>query len=223
MRRGLRPKNDVEGWRRDTIEHMSLTLETLPTATNEIVIFDTEYTTWEGSRERGWSKPDEHRELVQIAAVRVSLATGVVTEEFSEFVRPRINSQLSGFFTALTVITQAEIDASGKDFAAVYTDFRSWVDTVPVYSYGSSKASDGEILAENIALYELDLPYNDEQYHNLRPVFADAGIAVERYSSGELYQAFGLALSGQVHNAMHDVRSLTQSLLALKAQLKSDT
>ena len=199
---------------------MSLTLKTLPNATNEIIIFDTEYTTWDGSRARGWSRPDEHRELVQLAAARVHLETGEVRGEFSELVRPRINHQLSACFTNLTGLTQAEIDTAGKDFTEVYTAFLDWSEEVAVYSYGSSKTNDGEILAENISLYQLDLPHDPARYHNLRPLFAAAGIPVDHYTSGELYRAFGLTLSGQVHNAMHDVRSLTQSLLALSAQLK---
>lgn len=29
----------------------------------QFVLFDTEYTGWEGSQERGWSAPGEYREL----------------------------------------------------------------------------------------------------------------------------------------------------------------
>lgn len=32
------------------------------------VIFDTEYTTWEGAADRDWTGPGEHREVVQIGA-----------------------------------------------------------------------------------------------------------------------------------------------------------
>ena len=42
-----------------------------PLALNGFVLYDTEYTSWEGSLQRGWSRPDEHRELVQLSAIRV--------------------------------------------------------------------------------------------------------------------------------------------------------
>ena len=42
-----------------------------PLALNVFVLYDTEYTSWEGSLQRGWSRPDEHRELVQLSAIRV--------------------------------------------------------------------------------------------------------------------------------------------------------
>ena len=38
----------------------------------EIVVCDLEYTAWAGSLQRGWSDPGEHREIVQIAAIRLS-------------------------------------------------------------------------------------------------------------------------------------------------------
>ncbi len=37
----------------------------------EVVILDTEYTGWEGSFERNWSGLDEHREIVQIDAIKL--------------------------------------------------------------------------------------------------------------------------------------------------------
>ena len=35
------------------------------------IIFDTEFTAWEGSMERNWSGENEYRELVQISAFRI--------------------------------------------------------------------------------------------------------------------------------------------------------
>ena len=34
-------------------------------STDRFVIYDTEYTAWEGSLARNWSGPNEHRELLQ--------------------------------------------------------------------------------------------------------------------------------------------------------------
>ena len=35
-----------------------------------IVLLDTEYTTWEGAQDRNWSGLNEHREIVQIGAIK---------------------------------------------------------------------------------------------------------------------------------------------------------
>jgi hypothetical protein len=42
-----------------------------PLALNAFVFYDTEYTSWEGAMARNWSGPNEHRELVQLSAIRV--------------------------------------------------------------------------------------------------------------------------------------------------------
>lgn len=181
-----------------------------------IIVFDTEYTTWAGAKERAWSGPNEYRELVQIAAQQVDLDQQRVLDVYSAFVLPRINSTLSSFFTELTHITQEQVNTAGRDFAEVYPEFMAWCGTLPIFSYGSSKATDGDILKENIDLYTLELTFDAAQHHNLRPLFAAAGVDVSRYTSGQLYQAFDLQLTGHVHNAMHDVDSLVQSLFALQ-------
>mgnify|MGYP003746969009 FL=1 len=36
---------------------------------NKAVIFDLELTSWPGINERNWSRPNEHREIIQIGAV----------------------------------------------------------------------------------------------------------------------------------------------------------
>ena len=36
----------------------------------QIIIFDTEFTAWEGSAQRNWSFDWEYREIIQIAAVK---------------------------------------------------------------------------------------------------------------------------------------------------------
>ena len=35
------------------------------------IILDTEYTSWKGSQERNWSRKNEYKELVQIAAIKI--------------------------------------------------------------------------------------------------------------------------------------------------------
>jgi inhibitor of KinA sporulation pathway (predicted exonuclease) len=82
--------------------------------TGEIVIYDTEYTSWEGSMERGWSGQNEYRELIQIAAIRVDASNGFSEiEELEIFVKPQRNRVLSDYISSLTGITQRQIDDFG--------------------------------------------------------------------------------------------------------------
>jgi hypothetical protein len=37
----------------------------------EAVIYDLEYTTWQGAHERKWSGENEHREIIRIGAISI--------------------------------------------------------------------------------------------------------------------------------------------------------
>jgi len=188
-----------------------------------IIIYDTEFTTWEGAMARGWSGPDEHRELVQIAAQKVDLKQGVVVDSFERLVRPRINTVLSDYFIDLTGITNEDVTESGVDFLEAYQDLMAWAADISLYSYSCTLAgsTDADVLAENINLYQLPISLPYERFHLLTPVFIAAGIDTTLYNSGKLYQAFGLDLAGHEHNAMFDVTSLVASLFAAAARLKN--
>ena len=59
------------------------------------ILLDTEYTSWDGSYERGWSGPNECKEIIQIGAISVDGKS--LTEEgaFSVFIKPVKNPNLS--------------------------------------------------------------------------------------------------------------------------------
>ncbi len=184
----------------------------------EVVIFDTEFTTWEGAMKRNWSGENEHRELVQIAAQKINLHTGVVLDSFEVLVKPQINPILSDYFVELTHITQEQIEASGIIFAEAYQSFMDWSAGLKKYSFSQTldSASDMGVLQENIALYSLLLGLNEAEFGTVTGVFQAVGIDTAQYNSGRLYQAFDLDLSGHQHNAMHDVDSIVASLFAVK-------
>ncbi len=184
---------------------------------NQFILFDTEYTAWEGSQARRWSEPWEHREIIQIAAVRVAVERGYVeTACFDRLVRPRLNPLLSDYIIRLTGIQQAEIDARGVPFAAAYGDFFSFCERgrLPLFSWGD----DPGVLRENCALAELPFGDYPAGLHDIRDVLEAAGIDTRLYSSGTVYQALGLDFAHASHNALNDVRSLAITLSELARQ-----
>ena len=184
----------------------------------QIVIFDTEFTTWEGAMARKWSGPNEHREIVQIAAQMVDLETESVLDSFSCLVKPAVNSVLSDYFIHLTGITQAQIDTDGVSFKDAYETFDTWTNNLPIFCYARTlgESADRGVFEENIHLYNLETPLDPSRYDILTGLFQSAGVDTQKYSSGELYCFFNLELGGHVHNAMHDVDSLVASLFAVK-------
>ena len=182
-----------------------------------VVVFDTEYTTWEGALERNWSGEDEHREIFQLCALSVDLEHGEIVDSFERFVYPRKNPLLSDYAKQLTNITQEQVD-HGVDFAEMYSDFLAWAHLLPLCSYDpfGSEHGDGNILKENIDLYKLDVPYSEHRYFNVAPLFNEAGIDVQNFTSGQLHTCFDVEVPGHVHDALHDVHSLAISLIALQ-------
>src|ERR1700742_5334254 len=87
------------------------------------VVYDLEFTAWDGSMANRWSRPGEYTELVQIGAVRVNAKTFEVEAEMDVLVRPRLNPVLSDYLVKLTGITNDDIAAHGVDFTKAYDDF----------------------------------------------------------------------------------------------------
>lgn len=176
-----------------------------------IVLFDTEYTCWEGSRERNWSGPNEHREIVQIGALRVDSDRLTETDAFDVLVRPRKNPLLSGYFTSLTGITQERIETKGVEFPTAIRQFSLWCEGFPLYSFGR----DGEVLEQNCTLVGIVSPIANSRFHNIRDVFQKFGVSTENYTSGTIVQAFGREPVRRAHNSLNDVRTILDGLREL--------
>jgi inhibitor of KinA sporulation pathway (predicted exonuclease) len=176
-----------------------------------LVIFDSEFTAWEGSRDRDWQGENEYKEIIQLAAVRLEEEQGQfqIRETFNQLIVPNINPILSDYIVKLTGINQHLLDQTGVDFAAALNTFHVFSDLghIPCYAWGN----DDEILRENCSLNAIPLPIF-ARFTDLRQLAEQAGTAMADVSSGELANKLGMTLSGQTHNALHDVQSLTLAL-----------
>lgn len=181
-----------------------------------VVVFDLEYTAWEGSQERGWSGPGEVREIVQIGAVRMD--GGVSAEETSALslmVRPVIAPQLSDYFTALTGITQQHVETQGVPLSEALARLAGFAGSAPLWSNGP----DGEVVEENCRLLGLDCPIDRRQFGDVRDRLA-AGLGMERdeVDSFRLPELSGLAPTGAPHDALADARAVAGALRVLASR-----
>jgi inhibitor of KinA sporulation pathway (predicted exonuclease) len=174
--------------------------------TNDLIIFDLEFTAWEGAMARRWSGPGEHREIVQIGAVRLAGAGLQEVAAFDVLVRPRINPQLSDYFVALTGISNEAVATGGLEFAPAYQHFCDFVGDVPLACFGG----DHIVIAENLKLY--GLAGAAPRSLNLRPWFEAAGVDLSGIHSGMIAQALGLDAVGRLHNAFDDARALAAAM-----------
>lgn len=176
------------------------------------IVYDLEYTAWEGSRERAWSGPGEHREIVQIGAVRVD-AQFREQGSLDLLVAPRINPRLSDYFTRLTGITQERLKdgLSTADALARLDAFATGLDLL-------ANGSDAEIIAENCRLAGCDAPFLP-RCRDVHPQLAAAS-GKPGIMSSELAGVFGLA-RGRGHDALDDARAVAGALARLQSGAKA--
>jgi inhibitor of KinA sporulation pathway (predicted exonuclease) len=183
----------------------------------KFILLDTEYTAWEGSQERKWSGPNEHKEIVQIGAILVDNAALTEIDMRKIYVKPTINPILSDYFIDLTGVTQDEVERSGATFPSALAQLKEWCGDTPVYSFGY----DGVIMEENCALIKTIFPFSPAQFHDMRDFFKLHGIPADDYFSSTITEAFGKKSSYAGHDALNDVRTILDGLRALKAHLSS--
>jgi inhibitor of KinA sporulation pathway (predicted exonuclease) len=182
-----------------------------------IILFDLEYTAWEGSHARHWSEDWEHREIIQIAAIQITPTEEVIEMgHFDCLIRPTHNPLLSSYIIALTGIEQAALDARGITFPTALAAFYAFCGQgqIPLFCYGD----DPGVMNENCLLNELELPAFPAGIYDIRLVFEGAGIDTRRYTSGTVHQAAGAIFEPAAHNALNDVRSMAVTLRQLIRQ-----
>jgi inhibitor of KinA sporulation pathway (predicted exonuclease) len=190
---------------------------TLP---NIFIIFDTEYTAWEGSQERNWSGKNEYMELVQVGALKVEKKKDCldIKEVFSIYTKPEINPILSQYFIDLTNITQETVDTQGVSFSKSMQLFYKFCkdnhgNKLPLYSYGN----DYGIIKYNLDLKKTPIRSKfrtwEPFFYDIREIFKDY-VDVSKYISGTLYKAFNIKPNSkiEIHNSLWDSLSIFLSL-----------
>lgn len=178
------------------------------------VVFDLEFTAWEGSMAARWSRPGEFTELVQIGAVRLDADTFQEQGTLDLLVRPRLNPVLSDYLVRLTGITNDEMAARGTDFAQAYDEFRRFADGAPIVAFGR----DDLIFESNLKLYGLGDAPPLPPYTNIVPWLIDNGIDPKGKNACDVGPLAGVPFAGQKHNALADARSVASGIAALVAR-----
>src|SRR3989344_6671912 len=178
----------------------------------QFVLFDTEYTTWEGAQERKWTGANEHREVVEIGAIRVNGATLAEEESFDVLIKPVRNTTLSVFFTELTGITQDRVERDGIVFPSAIRRFFDWSGELPLASWGN----DPMMLAENCYLARIPFPFRPERFFDIRTVFGAGGIRADQYYSSTIVRAFGKEPDRKGHSGLNDSRTILDGLRLLR-------
>ncbi len=177
-----------------------------------VVVFDLEFTSWQGSLPRGWNRANEHKELVQIGAVKLDAHSLKIVDEFEMLVRPRVNPALSDYLVGLTGITNEAMSNRGVDFAVAYRAFLDFVGDADIWAFGR----DDSIFIDNMKLYGLAMGV--PPYHNVIPWMAKQGIDLSGKHACDVAVAAGVPFAGREHDALSDARSVALGMTALIAR-----
>ena len=188
---------------------------------NNVIIFDTEYTTWDNSRECDWSDEGQEKEIVQIAAIKVNMKTMEILGEFECLVKPVINPILSDCFIRLTGIENCDVEKNGISFERAYENFCDFCGDLECWSYNprvDMPIADGHILKRNLKLNNLEEKYilnyvNVYSYFREEFVKIEIDIFKEKINSGKIAKVLNIDerirnLGHDEHNALYDVLSM---------------
>lgn len=174
-----------------------------------VVIWDTEYTSWEGCNENGWdNEKDEYKEIIQIGAVIYDTEEQKIIDSFDKAVNPQINPELSDYIKELTGITQERVKKADK-FDKVLKQFLEWSSGLQFYSY----RNDLGVVKRNKELYNLNIILEEERFHDITPYFSNAGVPVDDWNSGDIahYYDPDKELLPQ-HDAFHDAKNMAEAV-----------
>jgi len=158
--------------------------------------------------ERNWSQDNEHREIIQVSALKIDENMRIL-EKLNVLVKPKINSQLSAYCINLTGLTQEDI-YKGISYIDFNTKFNNFTDdgNINCWSWGN----DVDVLYENDEINNTKLSNYRKNHFDLRQIFKRNNIEISDVSSGQLAKFFGIKFKGHVHNAEYDTLSLYHSV-----------
>lgn len=177
----------------------------------EIVIVDTEFTAWEGSKERHWSGPNEYIEIIQIAAIKFDILNEkIIGEPFHQFVKPIKNPILSNYIKNLTGISQNLIDTEGTIFKEAIENFISFSTNHCIACWGH----DHIVFNENCQINKLNDKYFQKNYFNLMKYLNDQFKNKFYTNSGNLLNILNINKKPDEneHNALFDVYAIAFTL-----------
>jgi inhibitor of KinA sporulation pathway (predicted exonuclease) len=175
----------------------------------DLVVVDLEATCWADS-----ARPRDRMEIIEIGAVRLDPDL-VVRDEFSSFVRPVVEPELSAFCTELTSIGQADVDAADP-FSMVFPAFMRWIGDGP-HRLASWGFYDVGQLRLDCARHGIPFPDELEAQHvNLKAEFA-ARRRVRRCGMAQALAQLGITLEGTHHRGIDDARNIARIAQVLLA------
>jgi len=178
------------------------------------IIVDLEATCWP----KGTTP--QRQEVIEIGAVSMPQTTLSIESDFMTFVQPINEPMLSEFCTALTSITQAQVD-SAPTFPDAFTKFLQWVGPQPTIlcSWGYY---DYKQLKIECKRHNLPFPQRFQAHLNIKKAFAHLQ-NIRPCGMKQALQLLNLPLSGTHHRGIDDAHNIAKIAQLIFPQLDWDS
>lgn len=168
------------------------------------IILDLEATCW---KDRSLNKQNE---IIEIGAIKVD-SSGIIVDEFNEFIQPKLNPKLSEFCTELTSISQYDIDGA-ETFPKVISNFTNWINTSEKYLLCSWGFYDQKQFKKDCKLYNLDAEWA-EKHISLKHQYKAIANLKKPIGMGAALRNEELQLDGTHHRGIDDARNICKIFL----------
>lgn len=182
-----------------------------PPAPRHGIVFDVEFTAWDGSMARRWSGKAEHTEVVQIGAVKIDIQSLKPVDEFEILVCPRVNPELSDYLVNLTGISRERLRARGVDYVTAHRAFLGFVGDGIIAAWGR----DDLILETNLKLYGFLGALPIPPYVNVVPMFQAFGIDTAGKHACDAAGLAGATFEGRAHDGLADAHGVALAVRML--------
>ena len=169
------------------------------------IILDLEATCWKDSSN------NKQNEIIEIGALKID-QNGNTVSKFSEFIKPKLNPELSDFCKELTTIEQADID-SAEPYNIVIDRFKKWINIKEEYILCSWGFYDKKQFAKDCELHGTDKNWLTNHI-SLKHQYADIKKLRKPVGMGNALKKEGLKLDGTHHRGIDDARNIAKIFTA---------
>jgi len=180
---------------------------------------DCEYTCWPDSEATMWADPEYPCETIQIGLMVFDFLNGESLQTYSQYIRPKVNWNLSDYCKNLLKISQKKIDQA-RDFPTIAQEINNLLRKYGEHSlFLCSWGKDWDCIADDAKRNGIKDPFNGIPCMDLRKVSAKIfGFEVQLISREIVINQLDMPKSFNRHDALGDALELKNIFLKILEQ-----
>jgi len=154
------------------------------------------------------SIPRQEMEIIEIGAVMLEAKSLKCIDEFQCFVKPIRHPKLSAFCSALTSITDAQLE-QGVYFNDALSKLKDWLQAYPGFLFCSWGEFDKYQFVKDCEFHQLPYPFADEHL-NIKKRFSQQLKSSQRFTLVEALDKMKMNFIGNYHRGIDDARNMAR-------------